>query len=318
MGWYIARRIAHLLPVLLVASAVLFVLLRVVPGDPARQLLGKQATERQLDTLRAELGLDQPLIEQYWEWLKGLPTGDLGETIGAAEPVSNLIESALPVTLQLAVLALVIAMLVALPIALFSATRPGGKVDTALTAVSVLATSVPTFVWGLMMVLLFSLTFTLLPSSGYVPFSEDPVNWAKSMVMPAVALAMPTIGTMSRVARASMLEALEQPYVQFAHSKGIRQTRIVLVHGLKNAAVPIVAVGGAEFGYILGDAVIVESIFSMPGMGKLMIDAFLDRDYAIIQGAAIVYTILVVMSGLLADLVSAKLDPRIRLTARPA
>jgi peptide/nickel transport system permease protein len=318
MAWFIARRIAQLVPVLLVATVVLFVVLRVVPGDPARQILGKQATEQQLAAKRAELGLDKPLVAQYWDWLKGLPQGDLGETYGAALPVSDLVREALPVTFQLAIVALVIATLVALPIALFSAIRPGGHVDNALTAVSVVSTSVPTFVWGLTMVLLFSLTLHLLPSSGYVEPLENPVEWAKSLVMPAVALAMPTIGTLSRVARAAMLETLDEPYMQFARSKGLSRSRLHMVHGLKNAAVPIVAVAGAEFGYILGDAVIVETIFSLPGMGKLLIDSFLDRDYAVIQGVAIVYTILVVLSGLLADVVSARLDPRIRLRVQPA
>jgi peptide/nickel transport system permease protein len=318
MGRFIARRVAQLVPVLLLATVVLFLVLRVVPGDPARQILGKQATEQQLEAKRAELGLDKPLIEQYWDWLKGLPQGDLGETYGSAQPVSELVREALPVTLQLAIVALVIATLVALPIALFSATRPGGHLDNALTAVSVVSTSVPTFVWGLTLVLVFSLTLHLLPSSGYVEPLENPVEWAKAMVMPAVALAMPTIGTLSRVGRAAMIETLDEPYMQFARSKGLSRSRLLTVHGLKNAAVPIVAVAGAEFGYILGDAVVVETIFSLPGMGKLMIDAFLDRDYAVIQGVAIVYTILVVLSGLLADVVSAKLDPRIRLQVQPA
>jgi peptide/nickel transport system permease protein len=318
MGRFIARRILQLVPVLLVATVVLFLVLRVVPGDPARQILGKQATEQQLEAKRAELGLDKSLAEQYWEWLKGLPQGDLGETYGSSLPVSDLVEDALPVTLQVSIVALLIAALVAIPIALFSATRPGGRLDNALTAVSVVSTSVPTFVWGLTMVLFFSLTLHLLPSSGYVEPGEDPVQWAKSLLMPAIALAMPTIGTLSRVARAAMIETLDEPYMQFARSKGLSSSRLLMVHGLKNAAVPIVAVAGAEFGYILGDAVIVETIFSLPGMGKLLIDSFLDRDYAVIQGVAIVYTVLVVMSGLLADVASAKLDPRIRLRVQPA
>lgn len=318
MGWFIARRIVQLIPVLLVATVVLFVVLRIVPGDPARQLLGRLATEQQLQVKREELGLDKPLVVQYWDWIKGLPVGDLGETYGASQPVSDLVARALPITLQLAILALLIAALVALPIGLASARRPGGRLDTALTVVSVVSTAVPTFVWGLSMVLVFSLTLRLLPTSGYVEPLEDPVGWAKSMLMPAIALAMPTIGTLSRVARAAMLEAVDQPYLTFARSKGLTERRLVAVHGFKNAAVPIIAVAGAEFGYILGDAVIVETIFSIPGMGKLMIDAFLDRDYAIIQGVAVVYTVAVVVSGLLADVVSAKLDPRIRLTVQPA
>jgi peptide/nickel transport system permease protein len=167
-------------------------------------------------------------------------------------------------------------------------------------------------------VLLFALSLNWLPSSGYVAPGENPVEWAKSMIMPCVALAMPTIGTLSRVARASLLETLDEPYVQFARSKGISRWRLYVSHALKNASVPIVVVAGAEFAYILGDAVVVETVFSLPGLGKLMIDSFLNRDYAVIQGVALVYTVLVVISGLIADLVSARLDPRVRLVAQPA
>jgi peptide/nickel transport system permease protein len=318
MTAYIVRRVLHVIPVLLVASVVLFVALHVLPGDPARQLLGKQATEQQVEVKRHELGLDRPLVAQYWDWLNGLPQGDLGETFGAAQPVSQLVARALPVTLQLALIALLIAFIVSLPIALISALRPGGWLDSGLTAVSVATTAVPTFVWGLFGVLLFSISLRWLPSSGYVGPFTDPVVWAKSMVMPCIALAMPTIGTLSRVARSALLETLDEPYVQFARSKGISRWRLYVGHALKNASVPIIVVAGAEFAYILGDAVVVETVFSLPGMGKLMIDSFLNRDYAVIQGVAIVYTVLVVISGLIADLVSAELDPRVRLTAQTA
>jgi peptide/nickel transport system permease protein len=318
MAGYIGRRILQVIPVLLVASVVVFIALHVLPGDPARQLLGKQATERQVEVKRAELGLDRPVLEQYWDWLNGLPRGDLGETFGGGQPVSDLVRRALPVTLQLALIALLIAFIVSLPIALVSVLRPGGWVDNGLTAVSVATTAVPTFVWGLFGVLLFALTLHWLPSSGYVAPGEDPIGWAKSMVMPCIALAMPTIGTLSRVARASLLETLDEPYIQFARSKGISRWRLYAGHALKNAWVPIVAVAGAEFAYILGDAVVVETIFSLPGLGKLMIDSFLNRDYAVIQGVALVYTLLVVISGLIADIVAARVDPRVRLTAQPA
>lgn len=318
MGWFIAKRIAQLLPVLLVASVVLFLVLRIVPGDPARQILGKQATEKQIEQKQEELGLDEPLVEQYWEWASGIPRGDLGETYAASLPVSTLVRDAIPVTLQLAVLALFIAAAVALPMALFSISHPGGRLDTTLTALSVFSIAVPTFVWGLVLVLIFSLTLSVLPSSGYVPLGEDPTGWARSMIMPAIALAMPTIGTLSRVSRAAMLETMDQPYMQFARSKGLSGKRLLAVHCLKASAVPIIAVAGAEFAYILGDAVIVETIFSLPGMGKLMIDSFLDRDYAVIQGVAIVFTIVVVLSALLADIAQAKIDPRIKLERRRA
>lgn len=318
MGRYAVKRLLQIIPVLIVASILLFVTLRVVPGDPARQILGRQATERQLEVKREELGLDQSIPEQYLDWIVGVPTGDLGVTYGSSQPVSELVREDLPVTLQLTLLALLIAILVSLPISYYSAINPGGRLDNALTAVSVIATSIPTFVWGISMVFVFSLALKLLPSSGFVPFSEDPLAWLKSMIMPSIALAMPTIGTLSRVARASMLETLEEPYIGFARSKGISRRRLLVAHALRNASVPIIAVIGAEFAYILGDAVIVETIFSIPGLGKLMIDSFLDRDYAVIQGVAVVYTILVVLSGLLADLLSAKIDPRIRLETRAA
>lgn len=318
MGRYVLKRLLQLIPVLIVATILLFVTLRVVPGDPARQILGRQATEQQLEVKRAELGLDGSIPEQYLDWVEGIPVGDLGVTYGAAQPVGELVADALPVTLQLALFALLIAIAVSLPIAYFSSTHPGGRLDNALTAVSVVATSVPTFVWGISLVFVFSISLKLLPSSDFVPFSEDPAAWLESMIMPSVALAMPTIGTLSRVARAAVLETLEEPYIGFARSKGISRKRLLISHALRNAAVPIIAVIGAEFAYILGDAVIVETIFSIPGLGKLMIDSFLDRDYAVIQGVAMVYTILVVTSGLLADVISAKIDPRIRLGAQPA
>lgn len=318
MSWYVLRRLGQLVVVVLVASVVLFAALHVLPGDPVRQMLGKQATAEQVEAKRQELGLDRPLPSQYLDWLGGLPSGDLGTALGSGQPVADLVSAGLPVTLQLVALALAIALLVSIPIALISAARPGGWVDNALTAVSVVSTSVPTFVWGLTMVLVLSLSLKLLPSSGYTAFSEDPATWLKSMIMPALALSAPSIGTLSRVARASLLEAMEEPYLQFARSKGLSVHRLYVVHALKSSSSAIVAVAGAEFAYILGDAVVVEWIFSLPGTGKLMIDAFNQRDFAIIQGVALVYTVLVVLAGLVADLLTAKLDPRVRLRTETA
>lgn len=315
---FVLRRLGQLLVVVLLASIVLFAALQVVPGDPARRILGTHAPQEQVDAKRAELGLDRPLVEQYLDFAGGVPAGDLGTSLGAGQSVADLVSAGLPITLQLVFLALAIALAAAIPIAVVSAAKPGGWVDNALTAVTIVSTSVPTFVWGLSMVLLFSVTFKLLPSSGYVPFGEDPVGWLKSMIMPAVALALPSIGTLGRVGRAALLESMREPFMHFARSKGIGRWRLYLVHALKHAAVPIVAVAGAEFAYILGDAVVVEWIFALPGTGKLMVDAFAQRDYPIIQGVALVYTVLVVLGGLLADVLQAKLDPRMRLGVRTA
>lgn len=315
---FVLRRLGQLVVVVVLASIVLFAALQVLPGDPARRILGTHASQEQVDAKRAELGLDRPLVEQYGDWASGIPAGDLGTSLGSGQSVGSLVSAGLPVTLQLVLLALAIALLFAIPIAIVSAAKPGGWVDNALTAVTVISTSVPTFVWGLGMVLLFSLTLKLLPSSGYVAFSSDPLGWLKAMIMPAVALAMPSIGTLGRVGRAALLESMNEPFIHFARSKGLGRARLYLVHALKHAAIPIVAVAGAEFAYILGDAVVVEWIFALPGTGKLMIDAFNQRDFPIIQGVALVYTVLVVLGGLIADLLQAKLDPRMRLGVKPA
>lgn len=296
------------------ASLVLFVALHLVPGDPARRLLGNQASQQQVAIKRHELGLDQPVLEQYWHWLKGVVTGDLGTSYGG-DSVGQLVSNAFPVTLQLAVYALLLALVLSVLLAAIAVRRPGGAVDTTITVVSSLSASIPSFVWGLTFILLFSLTVRWLPSSGYVSPLEDPEAAVKSLVLPVVALSLPGIGTLARILRASMLDALAQPHAQFARSKGLAMQRLYLVHALKASAVPFVAAAGAEFAYILGDAVVVEYLFAIPGMGKLMIDSYGDREYPIILGVALVYTVLVVIGTAISDAVSSRVDPRVREAA---
>lgn len=318
MGRFVLRRLAQLIPVLIAASVVLFLALHILPGDPARRLLGIQASARAVAAKRHELGLDQSIVTQYWNWVAGFWHGNIGTSYASNQSVAELIRAAFPVTLQLVAYSLVLSIIVALPMAVVSVRRPGGVVDTVLTVVTVVSTSVPAFVWGLGMILVVSLSLRLLPSSGYVSPLTDPFTAVKSLAMPVVALALPSIGTIARVSRAALLDIQDEPYVQFARSKGISARRLALVHSLKAAAVPIIVICGTEFAYILGDSVVVETIFALPGMGKLMIDAFLARDYPIIQGVGLMYTILVVLASLIADTLSAEVDPRMRREVLPA
>jgi peptide/nickel transport system permease protein len=223
-----------------------------------------------------------------------------------------MVARALPVTLLLASAALVVALVLAIPAALVSVTRPGGLVDGLLTVVSVVSTSVPTFVWGLSFILVFALALRVLPSSGYVSPVADPLGAARSLALPVLAMALPSVGVMARVARAAMLETMQEPAMQFARAKGLSPSRLLLVHALKPASVAVVSVAGVEFAYLLGDTVVVEWVFSLPGLGKLLIDSFLQREYFVIQGVAVVFTIAVLFSSLATDLVNASIDPRLQ------
>jgi peptide/nickel transport system permease protein len=311
-------RIGQLVIVLLLASVVLFIALHVLPGDPARRLLGTQATIQQVEAKRRQLGLDRPLPVQYEGWLVGALHGDLGTSLVSDEPVSTLLRQAVPVTVQLGLLALVLSLALGVLIALVSAARPGGVVDTALTFYSVMASSVPSFVWGLVLVLVVSLTFRLLPAGGYVSLISNPVEAIRTLALPVIALSLPSVGVFARVGRAALIEVLHEPYIQFARSKGVGWFSIYVTHGLRNVAASLITLSGAELAYIIGDAIAVEWVFSIPGVGKLMMDAFLARDYTTIEGAAVAITLIVVLANLVADLVTAQVDPRVRLEASTA
>jgi peptide/nickel transport system permease protein len=301
-----------MVPVFLLASFALFLALNLLPGDPARRLLGNRASPEQVAVVRDRLGLDQPVMNRYVSWLAGVVQGDLGASFGSATPVREMVARALPVTLLLASSALVVALLLAIPTALLSVTRPGGVVDGLLTVTSVVSTSVPTFVWGLSFILVFALAARLLPSSGYVSVLDDPFGAVRSLALPVLAMALPSVGFLARVARAAMLELMQEPAMQFARAKGLSPSRLLLVHSLRPASVAVISVAGVEFAYLLGDTVVIEWVFSLPGLGKLLIDAFLQREYLVIQGVAVVFTMAVLLSSLVTDLVSALIDPRVR------
>jgi len=309
---FVIRRIIHSLVVFLIASFVIFATLQFLPGDPARRLMGNMATDQQLEAMRESLGLNKPIISQYLEWLFHLFQGDLGSSFGGGQSVTSLVAAALPVTLQLGIYALTLSLLVAIPLAFLSAKRPGGAIDSLLSFISISFTSLPAFVWGLGFVLIFSLTLSVFPSSGYIPPWENPVGSLMSFALPVVALALPTAGILARVARSSIVDTSASAFVTYAKAKGISQKRLRYVHILKAVSAPLITLAGVEFIFLLGDAVAVETVFSLPGLGRLIVVSFFNRDYPVIQGCAVVFIVIVVVTNFLAEIFAAWADPRVK------
>lgn len=309
---FVLRRIIQSVVVFIIASFVIFATLQLLPGDPARRLMGNMATDQQLEALRESLGLNRSIIVQYFDWLWNLLHGDLGSSFGAGQSVTSLVAAALPITLQLGIYSLILALLVAIPLAFQSAKRPGGIIDSLLSVISISFTSLPAFVWGLGFVLFFSLTLTLFPSSGYIAPWENPVESIRSFALPVLALALPTAGIIARVGRSAIVDTSSSAFVTYAKAKGISQARIRYVHILKAVSAPLITLAGVEFIFLLGDAVAVETVFSLPGMGRLMVVSFFNRDYPVIQGCAVVFIALVLLANIIAEILAAWADPRVK------
>jgi peptide/nickel transport system permease protein len=309
---FILQRIIQSVVVFVIASFVIFATLQLLPGDPARRLMGNMATDQQLEALRESLGLNRSIIVQYFDWLLNLLQGDLGYSFGAGQSVTSLVADALPITLQLGIYSLTLALLVAIPLAFQSAKRPGGIIDSLLSAISIAFTSLPAFVWGLGFVLFFSLTLSMFPSSGYIAPWENPVESIRSFALPVVALALPTAGIMARVGRSVIVDTSSSAFITYAKAKGISQARLRYVHILKVVSAPLITLAGVEFIFLLGDAVAVETVFSLPGMGRLMVVSFFNRDYPVIQGCAVVFIALVLLVNIIVEILAAWADPRIK------
>ena len=309
---FVLRRIIQSVVVFIIASFVIFATLQLLPGDPARRLMGNMATDQQLEALRESLGLNRSIIVQYFDWLWNLLHGDLGSSFGAGQSVTSLVAAALPITLQLGIYSLILALLVAIPLAFQSAKRPGVILDSLLSVISISFTSLPAFVWGLGFVLFFSLTLTLFPSSGYIAPWENPVESIRSFALPVLALALPTAGIIARVGRSAIVDTSSSAFVTYAKAKGISQARLRYVHILKAVSAPLITLAGVEFIFLLGDAVAVETVFSLPGMGRLMVVSFFNRDYPVIQGCAVVFIALVLLANIIAEILAAWADPRVK------
>ena len=309
---YAAGRLLSALPVLLIVSALSFGIVWIVPGDVAAEMAGPTATAEELGRLRERLGLTRPWHEQLLGWYGALLRGDLGESILLRQGVAAAIVERLPVTLSLTFLALGIALVAGTALGVLAAVRAGRAADRAAMSVALVGFSVPDFWLGLVLVYLFAVVLGWLPTGGYVPFGQDPAGWARSMLLPAATLALSQIGLFARMTRAAMLEVLRQDYVRTARAKGMPRWVVVGKHALRNALIPVVTVAGIACGVLLGGAVVIESVFSLPGVGRLIVGAIQRRDYPVIQGGLLLTATIFVMVNLAVDLLYAALDPRIR------
>ncbi len=309
---YATGRLITALPVLALVSLLSFGIVWIVPGDVAAEMAGPTATAEEVARLRERLGLTRPWHEQLIGWYSALARGDLGESILLRQGVGAAIVERLPVTLSLTFTALLIAFVCGTALGVLAAVRAGKAADRAAMGTALIGFSIPDFWLGLVFVWLFAVVLGWLPSGGYVPFAQDPLGWARSMLLPAATLALSQMGLFARMTRAAMLEVLRQDYVRTARAKGMPGWIVVGKHALRNALIPVVTVAGIACGVLLGGAVVIESVFSLPGVGRLIIGAIQRRDYPVIQGGLLLTATIFVLVNLAVDLLYAALDPRIR------
>jgi peptide/nickel transport system permease protein len=309
---YILRRVLSTVPVMAIVALFVFSLLYIAPGDPATIIAGDQASPADVERIRQGLGLDRPFLVQFGSWLWRILHGDLGTSIFTNLPVSSLIAQRIEPTLSLMVLTLVLTIVVAVPLGVLAAWKAGSWVDRTIMAFAVFAFSLPVFVVGYVLAYVFALQFEWLPVQGYTPLAEGVWPWLQNLILPAVALGSVYIALIARITRASMLEVLQQDYIRTARAKGLDQRSILFVHALKNAAVPIITVIGIGVALLIGGAVVTESVFAIPGLGRLTIDAILRRDYPVIQGIVLMFSFLYVLVNLMVDVTYTLVDPRIR------
>ena len=313
MMTFIVRRVAAIVPTLIFVSILIFGLQQLLPGDPAMVLAGEERDPTVIAHLRETMHLDQPFPIRYLYWLHGVVHGDLGESLRLQQPVGALIAEKLPVTLELACIAIVIALAIGIPAGVVSAVRRGTAWDYGANVVALWGLSTPNFWLGIMLILLFSVTLGWLPASGYVsPFENWRANLA-AMIMPAFVLGNAIAAVLMRHTRSAMLQVLSSDYVRTARAKGVRERDVVMKHALRNALIPIITLGALEFGTLLSGAVLTEQVFTIPGFGKLIVDAVFNRDYAVVQGVVLFTATAYIVLNLCADIAYAVVNPRIRV-----
>jgi peptide/nickel transport system permease protein len=309
---YASRRIMATIPVMLVVAFFVFSLLYLAPGDPAAIIAGDQATPADVERIRASLGLDRPFLIRFGEWLWQIIHGDLGTSIFTNLPVSHMIAQRIEPTLSLMVLTIVFSIVAAIPLGVLAAWKQGSWIDSGVMALGVFGFSVPVFVVGYVLAYVFALQLDWLPVQGFHSLSDGLVPFLRNLTLPTVALGLALIALLARITRATMLDVLSQDYVRTARAKGVDQRSVLFVHALKNAAVPIVTVIGNSVAVLIAGAVLTESVFAIPGLGRLTVDAILRRDYPVIQGVVLLFSFTYVLVNLLVDLLYTLFDPRIR------
>ena len=309
---FILRRIVIAIPTILLISIFVFSLQKLLPGDPVLAMAGEERDAEVLEYLREKYRLNDPIPVQYVTWVGNAVRGDLGISLRTNQPVTELIAEKLPVTIQLAVMAILFALVIGIPAGILSAVKKGTVTDYVANIVALSGLSIPNFWLGIMLILLVSVKLDLLPASGYVPLSEDPVKSITTMLMPAFVLGTALAATLMRHTRSAMLGVLKSDYVRTARAKGLHERRVVLKHAFRNALTPIVTLTALLFGELIAGAVLTEQIFTIPGFGKLVVDAVFNRDYAVVQGIVLVTAVGFIVMNLLADVAYVLLNPRLR------
>jgi len=310
---YILRRLVMLVPVILIVGLVVFTLVHLTPGDPAAVILGDQATPEDIQELRDRLGLNDPLPVQFINWFGGVLRLDFGDSIFLGMPVTEALLERVEPTVLLTLYALVVQLAIGIPLGVISALRSGTIIDRLMTALAISGAAIPTFFLGIMLILIFAVTLQWLPSVGYVSPTQDPWGHIQRMIMPAFALGFSTAGLLARLIRSSMLDVLNEDYVRTAKAKGLAHRDVVIRHALRNALVPAITVVGTSVAALLGGAVVTETVFTIPGMGRLVVQSISRRDYPIIQGAVMAIAVSYVLVNLLVDILYVYADPRVRL-----
>lgn len=315
MTAYILRRLSLLVPVLLIVGVLVFSLIHLTPGDPAAIIAGEDATTEQIADMRERLGLNDPIHIQFFRWFGGVVRLDLGDSIFLRQPVTEALLDRVQPTGLLTLYSLTLAILIAVPAGVIAAVRRNSWVDRALMVVSISGAAIPNFFFGILLILLFAVILRWLPSGGYVDIGEDPIRHAKSMALPTLALGFSTAGLLARMVRSTMLDVLREDYIRTAFAKGLSQKTVVLLHALRNAAIPAMTVLGVSLANLLGGSVVVETVFNLPGMGRLVVESVARRDFPVIQGTVMVIAMIQVLVMLLVDVLYVYVDPRVRYGA---
>lgn len=309
---FLPRRLLQLLPTLFLVSVLIFSLQQLLPGDPALVMAGEEKDPEVIEQIRRQYHLDEPLPMQYGRWIAGVLQGDLGESMRIKQPVAQLVAEKLPVTLQLATMAMLIALLIGIPAGILSAVKKGSAWDVGANVFALWGLSTPNFWLGIMLIFLFSVKLGWLPASGYVSPREDLMQSLATTIMPAFVLGNAIAAVLMRHTRSAMLQAMNADYVRTARAKGLYEPAVVLRHALRNALTPVITLGALEFGTLLSGAVLTEQVFSIPGFGKLIVDAVFNRDYAVVQGVVLVTATVYILLNLLADVLYVMVNPRLR------
>lgn len=312
MAGYLLSRLVQAIPVLFIASAAVFLVLRLVPGDPAEALAGEEASPERVDEIRVQLGLNDSLGEQYVRWVGNLASGDLGTSFRHGLPVTRLLHLALPPTIELAVAGYAIALLIGIPLGVAAGMSPRSKWDWVLSGYTVVALGVPNFVVGILMLWVFSVELGWLPTAGRVAFFSDPRASVEHLLLPSVSLGTGLAAVLARYTRTSVAEVMGQDFIRTARAKGLAPTTVVIRHALRNALVPVVTIVALQVGQLLAGAVVIEQIFTRPGLGRLIVESINNRDYLVVQSSLVVLVTIFIAVNLAADIAYGMLDPRIR------